>query len=208
MCKYYRAVVFVTGNHEYYNQNIDIINQRYADLDELLPNFHFLNNSSVIIDDVKFVGGTMWTSLDSNDWFVCQYAKLHMNDFHCIKLFNEDKIEVRFGTDDCIRLHMAFRQYIKEELAKGFEKTVVVTHHSPCELSTAEKFKGMMMNALYCEDMTRHMFGETAPKLWCHGHMHNSVDYVVGETRVINNPRGYVGHELNTTFDATMSIEV
>jgi hypothetical protein len=32
-------------------------------------------------------------------------------------------------------------------------------------------------------------------KLWVHGHMHNPSDYMIGDTRVVCNPRGYVGHE-------------
>jgi hypothetical protein len=29
------------------------------------------------------------------------------------------------------------------------------------------------------------------PKLWIHGHTHDSFDYMVGETRVICHPKGY-----------------
>jgi hypothetical protein len=32
-------------------------------------------------------------------------------------------------------------------------------------------------------------------KVWVHGHMHDPFDYTLGETRVICNPRGYIGYE-------------
>ena len=32
-------------------------------------------------------------------------------------------------------------------------------------------------------------------KLWTHGHTHHEFDYMVGSTRVVCNPRGYVGYE-------------
>ena len=32
-------------------------------------------------------------------------------------------------------------------------------------------------------------------KLWTHGHMHNVSDYLVDETRVVCNPRGYIKYE-------------
>jgi len=43
-----------------------------------------------------------------------------------------------------------------------------------------------------------------------HGHIHTSVDYMIGDdTRVISNPRGYVGHaEHNKKFDPKFAIEL
>jgi hypothetical protein len=31
--------------------------------------------------------------------------------------------------------------------------------------------------------------------LWTHGHMHDPFDYMIGSTRVVCNPRGYLGHD-------------
>jgi hypothetical protein len=31
--------------------------------------------------------------------------------------------------------------------------------------------------------------------LWTHGHTHEDFDYMIGTTRVVCNPRGYIGHE-------------
>jgi predicted phosphodiesterase len=44
--------------------------------------------------------------------------------------------------------------------------------------------------------------------LWIHGHTHVSQDYRIGNTRVICNPRGYAGYELNPAFDPRLIIEV
>jgi hypothetical protein len=32
-------------------------------------------------------------------------------------------------------------------------------------------------------------------KLWTHGHTHHKFDYMIGETRIVCNPRGYEGYE-------------
>ena len=32
-------------------------------------------------------------------------------------------------------------------------------------------------------------------KLWTHGHTHEDFDYMVGETRIVCNPRGYIRYE-------------
>ena len=45
-------------------------------------------------------------------------------------------------------------------------------------------------------------------KLWVHGHMHNSLDYVERGTRVVCNPRGYVPFEPNPSFDPSLVVEV
>jgi hypothetical protein len=49
-------------------------------------------------------------------------------------------------------------------------------------------------------------------KLWIHGHMYSSLDYMVNGTRVVCNPRGYssriaTGQE-NIDFDAGLVVEV
>jgi hypothetical protein len=38
-------------------------------------------------------------------------------------------------------------------------------------------------------------------KLWTHGHTHELFDYMIGDTRVVCNPRGYINYEeLADTF--------
>jgi len=32
-------------------------------------------------------------------------------------------------------------------------------------------------------------------KLWTHGHTHEDFDYMLGSTRVVCNPRGYINYE-------------
>jgi hypothetical protein len=43
--------------------------------------------------------------------------------------------------------------------------------------------------------------------VWCHGHMHNSSDYTVGDGRVLCNPRGYLDDE-NEEFKEDLIFEV
>lgn len=48
---------------------------------------------------------------------------------------------------------------------------------------------------------------ETGAALWIHGHMHRRSDYLVGSTRVIANPRGYLD-EKDTGFDPSLTLEI
>lgn len=51
----------------------------------------------------------------------------------------------------------------------------------------------------------------SGPALWSHGHTHKSVDYMVGDCRIVSNPRGYRESEEffeNKAFDAGLIVEV
>lgn len=47
---------------------------------------------------------------------------------------------------------------------------------------------------------------EVGPTLWVHGHVHHRNDYMVGDTRVVSNARGYPGEE--TGFDPCFTVEI
>jgi len=46
------------------------------------------------------------------------------------------------------------------------------------------------------------------PDLWIHGHPHNRVEYRLGRTRIICNPRGHVEETSARTFDPSLTIQV
>ena len=43
---------------------------------------------------------------------------------------------------------------------------------------------------------------------WNHGHTHFPFDYMIGETRVLCNPRGYLPYEADNGFDVNFTFEV
>ena len=85
---------------------------------------------------------------------------------------------------------------------------VVVGHHTPSYQSIMGRYVGDKLNGAYASDLTD--FIETHPqiKLWTHGHIHNSADYMIGSTRILCNPRGYYGYEENENFKPEMVVEV
>lgn len=103
----------------------------------------------------------------------------------------------KFTPADAVADHRKMVDYIKHVTAEhANEKFVVVTHHAPCGLSIHEHYQGdTMMNGGFYTELGDFIADRPQIKLWVHGHMHNDFDYVVGETRVVCNPRGYVGHE-------------
>ena len=76
------------------------------------------------------------------------------------------------------------------------KKYVVVGHHAPTPLSIHEKYKKeYYMNGGYHSDLSEFILDRPQIVLWTHGHMHDPCDYMMGETRVVCNPRGYKGHD-------------
>ena len=82
------------------------------------------------------------------------------------------------------------------ETVPPWKQIVVVGHHTPSHNSCHPRYKDdREMNGGYHSDLSEFMLDRPAIKLWTHGHTHEVFDYMVGECRVVCNPRGYIGYE-------------
>ena len=87
----------------------------------------------------------------------------------------------------------------------------MVSHHSPSYLSISEKYKNdHEMNGGYHSDLSRFILNNPNIVLWTHGHTHDVLDYKIGETRIICNPRGYEGDSYteNTGWNPNLLLEI
>ena len=86
--------------------------------------------------------------------------------------------------------------------------TVVITHHAPARGSIAASFENSPLNLCFISELEDRI-RRWQPRLWLHGHVHNSFDYEVGRTRIVTNPRGYApgGQLENPNFDPLRVIE-
>lgn len=101
----------------------------------------------------------------------------------------------RFSPEDAVEQFEKFVEYAKL-VTEGDKKTVVCTHHSPSLKSCHPRYKhDTVMNGGYHSDLEEFIMARPNIKLWTHGHTHEDFDYMVGETRVVCNPRGYIGYE-------------
>jgi Icc-related predicted phosphoesterase len=76
-------------------------------------------------------------------------------------------------------------------LDNGCPPDVVVTHHAPTRKSIVPSWRGHNLNRFFVTELDM-LIKEMKPKLWVHGHMHNSIDYTAWDTRIVCNPFGYV----------------
>lgn len=182
--------VYVCGNHEFYGGGIHEGLEDGRAAAARFANIHFLENASVIIQGIRFLGATLWTDyrIEGSPGLAMHYARQRMNDYR--KISTRRNPWQRFVPETAYRMHVESRHYIETALKGDSIPTVVVTHHLPHRGSIPTRFAGDLLNAAYASDLTS-IIGDGRPALWFHGHTHDSADYVVGSTRIVCNPRGY-----------------
>lgn len=204
LAKQFLAVIYVEGNHFFYhNDFFGRIQELKAKL-SFSKNVHFLENESIEISGVLFVGATLWTDFLGKDFVKMQYARKNMNDFIVIKKADG----TRLMPEETVDLFHESKRYIFKALATaGEKKTVVVTHHGVSPLSIHERFRGDSLNCAFMTDLSNEII-DHGPDLWVHGHTHNSFDYTLGRTRVVVNPYGYKDVEVNPQYNRQLVIEL
>lgn len=216
-----RPVVYVAGNHEFYDCDLDETRQELAEFAETMG-IHFLDNRAVEIAGVRFLGCTLWTDFDQRRAPFYHYATDLMNDFRMIRREGRNLSPI-----DVVELHQESRGWLQESLegaaqqgnaatalsAAGaaaatapYTPTVVVTHHAPSRQSWDED-RDVLFRPAYCNDL-EHLLAEHPIDLWVHGHVHHRHDYALHGTRVVCNPRGYAGYQVVDDHDVTFTVEL
>jgi Icc-related predicted phosphoesterase len=201
---------YVAGNHEFYNgkffAGIDYLREECAKF----PNVYFLERDTKVIDDVVFIGGTLWTDLNNHDPITMHAIKDMMNDYRIIR--NDHRAYAKLSPEDTALRHKLTKEYFKLMLSDHKEsKCVIVGHHSPSKLSTHQQYANQyLMNGGYSSDMSQFILDHPQIKLWTHGHTHHPFDYMIGETRIVCNPRGYEteGYSEQSGWDPTFHVEI
>lgn len=228
-------IVYVPGNHDFYCGRGAERATYYQDqmvrgraLAEKLGITLLQNNFAEITaceDCVRFIGATTWGDFSilprgmsvreamaqsQKGWYSGSwrsYERDYHNDFREIR-YGGPGSKNRFTPSQMLALHRESKAFFERTLAEPFDgDTVCISHMGP-----AESVEPGTHSWLYgWSDMQHLMTGPQAPRYWLHGHVHRSFDYVIGDTRVICNPRGYPapgGTRENPDFDPTLTIEV
>jgi len=188
-------VVVIAGNHEFYHGNWKASIQYLRDEYSKFPNVYFLEQELKVIDDVTFIGATLWTDCNKGDPLTLHALGDMMNDFRIIR--NDEHGYTKLRPAHTMHRHQQTVSYIKTVLAdRKDSKVVVVGHHAPTFNSVHERYlNDKLTNGGYASDLSEFILDHPQIVLWTHGHMHDPSDYMVGETRVVCNPRGYAGHD-------------
>lgn len=181
----FRAVVYVAGNHEMYNGNIEDI---YDKLKATAHNAYMLQNDTVTIDDVEFVGATLWTDFNDFNPLAMWDAQNNMNDFLKIRHTTNYK---RITPTRMLFENKASRDFLSETIDPN-KKQVVVTHHCPTEAAnTGDPYAGGKLSPCFYNTGMDQLVIDAGH--WFFGHTHHCVDMDFHGTRIVSNCRGYPG---------------
>jgi predicted phosphodiesterase len=208
-------VVLVAGNHEHYGsarqakggieRTIEAYRAASAASDGRL---FVLERESVEVAGCTVVGATLWSdfALFGADRVAAamQAAADEMNDFQLIAW----RRGMRFAPAHARAEFERAEAFLESEIAKPRRAPlIVVTHHSPSFRSVPARFAKDLLSAAYSSHLDD-LVERSGAAVWVHGHTHDSFDYTIGGTRVICNPRGYYGRELNRNFNPQLVIEI
>lgn len=150
-----------------------------------------LNSNRMVVRQVPvYEKNPLWTPDGQNGG---QYTK--NPDGSLINVGYKSKEEpARWTPEDSVVDHKKMLAYV-DHVTRDPGSYIVVGHHCPSELSVADVYKGNLLNAAFRSRLDDFVEARPQIKLWLHGHTHYNFNYWIGETRVVCNPRGYVGHE-------------
>ena len=209
----FEKVLVIAGNHEYYDrkhtmEEIEAEIKRICAIkgDKLL----FLNNSSIIIDNVRILGSTLWTNIPEEEALMIMYR---YNDYRLIyisKSLDETEKYYKYepiSTSDTNQLHKEAIAFIENEInlfKKNKERAIIVlSHYSPTFKNASNKDNlttfadATNLEHLYCKNM-----------YWLYGHTHFNYKQKIGGATLISNQRGYVGKQLVDNYKNNLTLKL
>lgn len=202
----YKNVIYVMGNHEHYNGDFFKTQARLNEFLFEFKNIVLLEKTGIMIDDVRFFGGTMWTDL--SDPIQAMVAKNGMNDYHLVEnsgaevsyrvreesgLYSRHSRPGRLLPSDTTQDHLTFIKALKDDLELFSNRYVVVTHHSPSYVMCDPIYVNDDYNPCYHNKLENLILDNPRIKRWYCGHTHRGARHHIGECEIILNPRGYPG---------------
>ena len=182
--------ILICGNHEHYKGEY---NDTLTILKAALPskNWTIGDNLIVNIKGVTIFAQTLWTNFRNGNADDMMMARYGMNDFRQITLNGS-----RFLPEDTVNIHTASLKHMTDNWGDDTTRKLVVSHHLPSYQSVTPGFRDHHLNPAYASDLDTWILYHK-PVAWVHGHSHIPINYMIGNTNVISNPRGYIGYEPN-----------
>ena len=201
-------VVFVCGNHDFYRTFLTESLEQAAQEAAKYPNMFLLENGFAEFGDVVVAGATLWTDfrLTGHQELAMDHCERWMTDYAAIRWTK--KPYAPFRPINTFRKHSESTRFLASFLKTHADRrTVVVSHHAPSMRSIPPEYADDITSAAFASDLES-LILDWGPELWVHGHVHNRVDYSIGRTRVVCNPRGYPGEPNFDNFDLGFIVEI
>lgn len=210
-CEEFPIVLYVLGNHEHYHGDFATTAKEMKEKLKHLKNLHLLDDEVFEYNGVTFVGGTLWTDMNKEDPLTLYQIGQYMNDFKVVQNSNnvvsfrsicENGSPIfrtrtaKFSPDDSVEAHKKMVALIDKTVKESDNPIVVIGHHTPSFFSCDAMYAGdYLANGAYHTELSEFILDREKIKVWFHGHVHTEFDYMIGQTRISCNPRGYAKYE-------------
>lgn len=174
--KKYQRVFYIPGNHEFYGtepgskKNPAVVINWFQKLDDQWSNFHFFYRRTEVVDGIRIIGATCWSTAPTSD----KWAQT---------ISAEGKKDVEF---------------IEQAMGRSKEPVLVVSHYPSTFRVVSENFLNKLTQFNYGQDLER--LYRPPLHTWIFGHVHQRHDisvpytssiYGEGKVRLLCNPHGY-----------------
>jgi len=180
-CKRYKRVIYIPGNHEFYEREPGskkspaAVLDWFQKLDDQWSNFHLFYRRNEVFEGVRVIGATCWSTAPSGT----QWANM---------IAAEGKKDIEF---------------IEQGLSHSKEPVLVVTHYPSTLRVVQESFRNKLTQFNYGQDLER--LYRPPLHTWIFGHIHQKHDFSLpyasslygnGKVRILCNPYGYSNEKI------------
>lgn len=180
LCKYFKIVIYIAGNREYYRPrgykfiNIYELHKRLLNIQENIDNLYILDKSSIQIGDLCIVGATLWSDIRTDIPRFIVHIPDMSKELYMIK-------------------HRSDLRYIKKMIKYCGEnnlKLLIVSHHSPTFQTLENKRLYDKYVSLYASNLD-YLLENSIIYGWIFGHINLCVDKVLkNNIRLLSNQLG------------------
>jgi predicted phosphodiesterase len=191
----FKKVFLITGNHEYYQNDIIQTNNKVREICSNRSNLSFLDNTTELYNGHRFIGSTQWTHISDPKYLI--------TDFTAIKKMDVSRYN---------NLHKGSLLFLKESIDKATannEKSIVITHHVPLNELTHEKYKIHFMaryNQCFSADLSEIIDKQNTIQSWFYGHTHTKTDQTLYNIPFHCNPLGYDGENNEPDINCVVDV--
>lgn len=197
ICENYEIVLYIYGNHEFYNNEITNAKQQLKKLTLHKENFIILDNDYIEYNDIIFIGSTLWTDMNNFNKEFCNNIKYLMNDYKMIRTLNKNGSHENLTVETTLSYHIKSVDFIDKTLKKFKDNPcVLLTHHAIHNNSGI--CKGGYQGA-YSSNLSDIIRDNENLVVALHGHTHNPEYYEIEQCLIASNPKGYPKQLYKTT---------
>ena len=196
--KNFKKVLYVLGNHEYYNNSLESLPDRIKKeiYQKDLKNVWLLDNDILVVDDTVFIGTTLWSEVLNQDI-------TKVKDYNSIQ--TQGKLITSESITEVFYKNVGWLFSVLSFWEKTDKKIVVVTHNLPSFKCIHHKFLHKPLNEFFASHLDK-LLEAFRIDCWVFGHTHKSFRRVVYDTELICNPFGYDGENFHFDPDLTITL--